>query len=70
MYRVAVSDEESLAVGLFSGVWWCSKQAEKSARVILRELEDGKLAGQDYPISSLIRLRQVLNAPGPSFRRE
>jgi hypothetical protein len=34
-------------------------QAEKSARAILKEVEDAKLAGYDYPISSLIALRQV-----------
>jgi hypothetical protein len=36
-----------------------ASQAEKTARSILREMEDMKLAGQDYPVSSLISLRQV-----------
>ena len=34
-------------------------QAEKNAKNIVRELEDAKLAGIDYPVSSLINLRQV-----------
>lgn len=34
-------------------------QAEKNAKSIVRELEDAKLAGIDYPVSSLINLRQV-----------
>jgi len=34
-------------------------QAEKNAKSIVRELEDAKLAGIDYPVSSLIHLRQV-----------
>ncbi len=34
-------------------------QAEKNARAILKEVEDAKLAGYDYPIASLIALRQV-----------
>lgn len=36
-----------------------SLQAEKNAKSIVRELEDAKLAGIDYPVSSLINLRQV-----------
>ena len=36
-----------------------SLQAEKNAKSIVRELEDTKLAGIDYPVSSLINLRQV-----------
>lgn len=34
-------------------------QADKTAKAILKEIEDAKLAGYDYPISSLISLRQV-----------
>ena len=34
-------------------------QADKTAKAILKEIEDAKLAGYDYPISSLIALRQV-----------
>ncbi|KAK9908012.1 hypothetical protein WJX75_001523 [Coccomyxa subellipsoidea] len=44
------------------------QEAEKSARAILKEVEDAKLAGYDYPISSLIALRQVCGEAGVSVR--
>ncbi|CAL8469335.1 g8876 [Coccomyxa elongata] len=44
------------------------QEADKTAKAILKEIEDAKLAGYDYPISSLIALRQVCGEAGVSVR--
>ena len=50
---------DSSAVGAAVIIFFV-KQAERNAQRILRELEDRKLAGQDYSITDLVRLRQVI----------
>jgi hypothetical protein len=34
-------------------------QAQEEAQALVREMEGWKYAGQDFPVSSLIALRQV-----------